>query len=378
MTKQKKKHVDRGYLYHPFEVIFSGLSGSGKTTLVEKLIANFSSDYKVAYIKHDAHKFEMDHPGKDSYRGRAAGAHSSLISDPCHYVFTQNGLMNIFSLRSDLSDCHFALVEGHKTIASPKIVVVDEQGEILKMIQDGSVVNVHAFVVSSKAKFQLPLDVPTFQRDDLEGIAQYVMNVVTEKANKAPLYGLVLAGGKSSRMGKDKGALSYHGETQGQFLYKLLAKYCDKTFVSCRNDQMSSPHLRELPQIHDRVIEMGPAGGILSAMLTYPEARWLVMACDLPLVDEAHIQHLIENAHPLALVSGHVDEEGLPEPLSAIYRPEFKQKLFSFIGLGVQCPRKMLLNSLFHPLTNPNVEKLLNANTPEDYASVLAKMGVTL
>ncbi|MEK6624769.1 MAG: molybdopterin-guanine dinucleotide biosynthesis protein MobB, partial [Bdellovibrionota bacterium] len=355
---------------------------------------------------------------KDSYRGRAAGAHATLISDSDHSVFTQNGSLNSFSLRSELSDCHFALVEGHKTLAAPKIIVVDEQGEILKWIQDGTVLNVHALVVSDKSKFQLypsqfgfqeggrgevpkrasstlqatspmtnalenqnpmgiPGNVPIFERDDLEGIAKYVLNFVLNKASQAPLYGLVLAGGKSSRMGQDKGALQYHGQSQGQYLYKLLAQYCTKTFVSCRNDQESSSHLRELPQIHDRVIDMGPAGGILSAMLTYPEARWLVMACDLPLVDDHHIQHLILNSHPLSLVSGHVDLEGLPEPLSAIYRPEFKHKLFHFFGLGIQCPRKMLLNSLFHPLNNPDVGKLLNANTPEDYADVLQKIGAT-
>ena len=281
-------------------------------------------------------------------------------------------------MRSEITDCHLALVVGHKTVTAPKIIVVDEQGEILKWIQDGTVLDVHALVVSDKSKFQLPGNVPIFERDDLEGITKYVLNFVLSKASQAPLYGLVLAGGKSSRMGQDKGALQYHGQSQGQYLYKLLAKYCTKTFVSCRNDQESSSHLRELPQIHDRVIDMGPAGGILSAMLTYPEARWLVMACDLPLVDDHHIQHLILNSHPLSLVSGHVDLEGLPEPLSAIYRPEFKHKLFHFFGLGIQCPRKMLLNSLFHPLNNPDVGKLLNANTPEDYAHVLQKIGATL
>ncbi|MBI2522326.1 MAG: bifunctional molybdenum cofactor guanylyltransferase MobA/molybdopterin-guanine dinucleotide biosynthesis adaptor protein MobB [Bdellovibrio sp.] len=371
---KKKKHAPRAYLYHPFEVVFSGLSGSGKTTLVEKLIAKFSGEYQVAYIKHDAHKFEMDHPGKDSHRGRSAGAHAVLISDPNHYAFTQNGSLNAFSLREEIANCHFALVEGHKTVSAPKIIVVDEQGEILKWIQEGTVTNVQAFIVSDKTKFRLPDDVPTFHRDDLEGIAQYVFNIILEKANKAPLYGLVLAGGMSSRMGQDKGALSYHGQTQGEYVYQLLAKYCSKTFVSCRPDQENADHLRALPQIHDRVMNLGPAGGILSAMLTYPEARWLVMACDLPLVDDQHVQHLIENSHPLALVSGHVDADGLPEPLSAIYRPEFKQKLFQFLGHGIQCPRKMLLNSLFHPLSNPDINKLMNANTPEDYSTILQKL----
>ncbi len=323
--------MNKSYLYHPFEVFFAGPAAR---PLIEKLISKFTPQYKVTGLKRDP----------------------------------------------QISDYHFALLEEPQSITAPKIIVLDddEQGEILKLIQDGTVVNVHAFVVSPKIKLPLPAGVPTFAHDDLDGLAKYVLDFVFEKASKAPLFGLVLVGGKSSRMGQDKGALSYHGETQVQFLYKLLAKYCTKTFVSCRNDQEQSSHLQGLPQIHDSVTSTGPAAGILSAMMAYPEARWLVMACDLPLVDDQHLQHLITNAHPFALVSGHVDAQGLPEPLSAIYRPEFKHKLLHFFERGIKCPRKMLLNSLFQPLANPNIDKLTNANTPEDYTNILQKIGVTL
>ena len=62
-------------------VSFVAKSGTGKTTLLEKVIAHLKArGYKVGVIKHDAHRFDIDHPGKDSYRLTAAGADTMLIS----------------------------------------------------------------------------------------------------------------------------------------------------------------------------------------------------------------------------------------------------------------------------------------------------------
>lgn len=67
----------------PPVVSFVAKSNTGKTTLLEKVIAELKlRGYRVGVIKHDAHRFDIDHPGKDSYRLSAAGADSMLISSP--------------------------------------------------------------------------------------------------------------------------------------------------------------------------------------------------------------------------------------------------------------------------------------------------------
>ena len=64
-------------------VSFVAKSGTGKTTLLEKVIADLKGrGYRVGVIKHDAHRFDIDHPGKDSYRLTAAGADTMMISSP--------------------------------------------------------------------------------------------------------------------------------------------------------------------------------------------------------------------------------------------------------------------------------------------------------
>jgi len=80
----------------------------------------------------------------------------------------------------------------------------------------------------------------------------------------AKLYGLVLSGGKSTRMGMDKGMIPYHGIPQRDYLYDLLSSVCEKTFVSLRRDQQS-----DLPTSTECIVDLdeyrGPYNGLLSA-----------------------------------------------------------------------------------------------------------------
>ena len=82
----------------------------------------------------------------------------------------------------------------------------------------------------------------------------------------APAFGLVLAGGASTRMQRDKAALSYHGQSQLQWTYELLSDLCAATFVSVRPDQRDEPVRSGFPQIVDRQPGAGPIAGITAAM----------------------------------------------------------------------------------------------------------------
>ena len=75
----------------------------------------------------------------------------------------------------------------------------------------------------------------------------------------AVLFGLVLAGGASTRMKRDKAALAYHGKPQVQWAYDLLSEFCAATFVSVRPDQRDEPTRATLPQIVDRLTPQGEA-----------------------------------------------------------------------------------------------------------------------
>jgi molybdopterin-guanine dinucleotide biosynthesis protein A len=184
-----------------------------------------------------------------------------------------------------------------------------------------------------------------------------------------PVWGLVLTGGKSRRMGSDKASLSRDGETQLDRAMKLLAAHLDRVFVSTSQDQADDPLRRNYEQIVDGYTDLGPVAGILSAMDRNPQVSWLVLACDLPNIDDATISFLVDNASENHLATAYRSvRDDLPEPLCAIYRPESRATIDRFVRDGANCPRKILINSSTHLLEQPNPGALHNINSPEDLA----------
>lgn len=180
-------------------------------------------------------------------------------------------------------------------------------------------------------------------------------------------WGLVLAGGKSRRMGSDKASLIHDGETQLARAMKLLGAHLDRVFVSTRSDQVNDPVRSDYEQIVDVYTDLGPVAGILSAMDRNSEVNWLVLACDLPNIDDATIAFLLENASAEHIATAYRStHDDLPEPLCAIYRPASRSVIDSFVAKGANCPRKILINSHTHLLDQPNPGALHNINSPED------------
>jgi len=153
------------------------------------------------------------------------------------------------------------------------------------------------------------------------------------------LYGLVLCGGQSSRMGEDKSLLNYHGKPQRYFLYDLLKPWCEKVFISCNSNQAQSV-LSSYEKIVDekKYSGTGPMGALLSAFENYPDASFLVAGCDYPFIRNDHVKKLIDVRIGLddAICYRHKDS-GIIEPLFAIYESDsrkilqenFKEKRYS-------------------------------------------------
>ncbi len=189
-------------------------------------------------------------------------------------------------------------------------------------------------------------------------------------AEERKLYGLVLAGGQSRRMGRDKALLQRDGRTQLHLAVELLQGVTEQQFVSTRAQQQDDAERQRFAQIVDRYDDIGPIAGILSALETHPEVDWLVLACDLPNLDRQTLDHLIAHAaveKPFtAFRSSH---DGLPEPLCAIFRAHSAAIIRAFVEGGLVCPRKILIRSDTMLLQQPNPAALDNVNTPDDLAS---------
>ncbi len=179
----------------------------------------------------------------------------------------------------------------------------------------------------------------------------------------SPLYGLVLAGGRGTRLGRDKGELDYHGLTQAAWGLRLLEPFCSERFVSVRPEQIDTPAYRELPTLVDRGASAGPASGVAAALRQFPRAAWLLVAADMPLLTEAVLATLVAHRDPSVLATAYRLRGGMPEPLCAIWEPAAAARLGEQgAGRGVSL-RRVLEEGPARLLDLDDNEVLMSVNT---------------
>ena len=156
---------------------FAGWSGSGKTTLIEKLIPLFvARGLKVSLVKHAHHSFDVDQPGKDSYRHRHAGCSEVLVTSSKRWVLMHElrgaAEPSFAELLNQVSPCDLLLVEGFKREKLPKLEVYRASvGESLLHPQDRDIV-----AIASDQKIDTNL--PQLNLDDAPAIASFILKHV--------------------------------------------------------------------------------------------------------------------------------------------------------------------------------------------------------
>lgn len=187
------------------------------------------------------------------------------------------------------------------------------------------------------------------------------------------VYGLILAGGSSTRMRRDKASLEYAGEPQLDRVFALARRHLPEVYVSVRADQTGDRLRAGRPLVVDAFDGGGPIVGIRSALALRPDVAWLVLACDLPFLSDEVLRHLLRERAPQGVATAYRSRyDGLPEPLCAIWEPGAAAPLASWQSAGRSCPRKFLVNhpvKLIEPL---EARALDNVNTPEEYQEALA------
>ncbi|MEM1003678.1 MAG: NTP transferase domain-containing protein [Bacteroidota bacterium] len=189
------------------------------------------------------------------------------------------------------------------------------------------------------------------------------------------VYGLILSGGKSTRMGNDKGLIAYHGKPQREYLYELASQFCDVVYYSARENQLDS-FTSKANVIVDRNEYRGPFNGILSAHNKYPEVAWLVLACDLPLLNKQGLSELVEQRNTEKYATAFsAKDSGLPEPLVAIWEPKALIAAKNYLETTKNSsPQKFLIDSDIQLVVSSSKEQLYNANSMEDYQLIQKKL----
>lgn len=181
----------------------------------------------------------------------------------------------------------------------------------------------------------------------------------------APLFGLVLAGGRSTRMGADKSRLTYHDKPQREHLTDLLQPYCERVFWSVNAEQAANLSGSGVPYIVDAFTVKGPLNGIGSAFAQHPSVAWLAVACDMPLLTLRTLGALVMGRNVAKTATAFWDSDGrFPEPLLAIWEPAMAAIIRQAVANNNVSPRKLLMVSDAQLLTAPDAAELLNINDP--------------
>jgi molybdopterin-guanine dinucleotide biosynthesis adapter protein len=159
---------------------FAGWSGSGKTTLIERLIPRLvARGLTVSLIKHAHHEFDVDQPGKDSWRHRQAGCTEVLVTSQMRWALMHElrgaRELSLTEALQRLSPCDLALVEGYKTAPIPKLEIWRaELAKPLLFPQDG-----HIVALATDGRDRVPPvagpALPVFDLADCDAIATLVI-----------------------------------------------------------------------------------------------------------------------------------------------------------------------------------------------------------
>ncbi|MGJ7494315.1 molybdopterin-guanine dinucleotide biosynthesis protein B [Variovorax sp. RT4R15] len=176
---------------------FAGYSGSGKTTLVERLIPVFRlHGQRVSVVKHAHHKFDIDHPGKDTHRHREAGAFEVVVASDRRLAlmreFEQPAQLSVHQLIAELyNGVDWVLVEGFKHSDLQKIEVwrAPAAGETARPARYPEDDFVTAIATDAPNNLPVPTGLPVFDLDDAETIAQWLIDSGERFEYNVELYG---------------------------------------------------------------------------------------------------------------------------------------------------------------------------------------------
>ena len=337
--------------------------------LSKQIINALSEKWKICFV-------DADHQSADELTAELE--YTDKIS---HHRFDVKEKMNVFQYRPFFNNMDAVIVNGNHFKVKHQIVVIDPKKEESLNRKLDRLTDVQLILLAEgmdrpygflKNHIDNINEIPVLNFSDIEGVIRFFKNKLN--ASVPSVNGLVLAGGKSQRMGRDKGLINYHGVPQREFAAKLLDTLCKKTYLSCRPEQ-TNDFTEKYLLIPDTFTGLGPMGGILSAFREQPDAAWLVVACDLPLLDKPTLDFLIKNRNASQIATtfrSPVTE--FPEPLVTIWEPRSYPILLQFLAQGYSCPRKVLINSPVEILEVPMTSALKNVNTPEELQEVFEKI----
>ena len=375
MSKHQKhtKLVRRNYgKYASNEISFLGVKCSTINDLVQKIAKNNQESSKIAYLD-ASHNDEIDAPILDVF----------TFHDSENLEVNSATDLNPYNSLIQFSQYDLVCINGNHYQGEKQILILDNDKEasVLKRLDQLDNIQFVIKMNDDSKYFDFLIDkYPSIQNlkcymiDEIDKISKHIDSIIQEQI--APIQGLILAGGKSTRMGTDKGLLEYHGISQRDYLYEQLSSiflpnYDNKgVYISVREGQ----EIENKHTITDKFIGLGPFGAICSAFQENPNSAWFVIATDVPFVDKSLIRLLLEKRNPMKIATAIKGKSNkFPEPLITIWEPKAYPILLNYLSQGYSCPRKVLINSDVEIIEVDN-HFIQNINTPSEYEKAIKEL----
>jgi molybdopterin-guanine dinucleotide biosynthesis protein A len=352
------KRPQRGF-YHRCEWALYGTTCARMNQVYIKL-AHELKPYRIAYV-------DADH---------------SQNQGVCHF---QIGKKNFFlpeelpwnkyddAIQSQLYDA--TIINGNHYPASHQIVIIDPKKKDSLYRRRAQLTHIVAVLkpddeeIFDFVRDKMTEETLVINDEDYTSLTTLMKKHVV--ASLPEIKALVLAGGKSLRMGEDKSTIVYYQKPQQIHVADMCHELGLETYIS-KQMNYEEDEIHGYPVIKDRMKGMGPFGAIMSAMMHDPDVAWLVVACDLPFLNASSLKYLLTERNSSKFATGYqVATKDFPEPLITIYEPRSYSRFLSFLSLGYACPRKVLINSDIHALVIEDETIAENVNTPEEKSEVI-------
>jgi len=317
----------------------------------------FLNKYAVAYI-------DASHSDKSTYSNFAIDATQHVD----HWELKTNPGNNMYQSKLMYFDSDIQIINGNHFTASRQIVFLDDRKKDSLERKIDRLTDIKYIIKKTVDQEIYAFLKPLMTKQTKVLLAENIIEVCDDihffKRESETVNGLILAGGKSTRMGSDKGRINYHGQSQVEYLYTQLKQKCSQVFVSVRSDQA---HDYSIPMIEDVYMNFGPMGGILSAFRYDPNSAWITIATDLPFVSDKAIEELLSRRDKSKIATCYIKSDSeFPDPLFTIWEPKAYKSLLNFLLLGYSCPRKVLINSDVNVVPISNDQILMNVNNPQE------------
>lgn len=395
-------------IYEPFPrlprrpspaVAFVGRQNSGKTTLLEKVIARLTDQgLAIGTLKHHGHpNFQIDVPGKDSYRHRAAGAKATAVLSSKRLAFTcdTDHEVSCFEALELMPNYDLVLVEGFRGVGLPTIELFRAENPkdqaaapaLLERLRTGAgkseehadpdAPGVPAALVTDMPALHeaaRKAHVPTFGFEDINGITAFLRKHYA----RAPLTIAIQAGGESKRMGQSKALTPFLGRPLIEHLLEVVAPYADELIITTNEAPRLSylegryPGLRLVADVMD---ERGALPGLLTAISNSRNDAVGVVACDMIAFSPQILAH-----EALALQASGADavvpcSKGYWEPFAGVYRKSACQPVLERIVANGSKRMRDLIDAIHcapfdaELLRKPGtIDPFANVNTPQELA----------